>query len=252
MKITSLNVNRFRGCYKKNKARTVEIRSSHMERVKKFIQDYDLLTEPNDIVLLQEASYRESNDYYDLFRETFSDYEIIEPDFVLQLEPMAEVVAFTTKKSNWTKAAISHFNFKGDYTYEMKVLELENLSIHQSLINLHMPIVESLWNSLFISLKDYRYTYVVGDLNAHENEHYKENNMSNRLEELRYMDYIDLVPPDYITYFKGQTSIDHFFIDSFNEGLDLKEIEFEVLGTTISDHASLIYEIKTDRTNSKG
>ena len=68
MKITSLNVNAFRGCYKKGKANTVEIRSSHMERVKKFIQDYDLLTEPNDIVLLQEAPYKEYSVYYDLFK----------------------------------------------------------------------------------------------------------------------------------------------------------------------------------------
>lgn len=159
---------------------------------------------------------------------------------------MSQVVAVTLKESNWTKAQQPHFQYNPELDYETKVLELENLSIHQSIINLHMPIDEEMWKCLFDTLNTINvpYTYIVGDLNAHENQHHGEKNLGHRLVELRNQGYIDLVPSDFVTYYNGRTTVDHFFYD--NKQLH-REIEFRVLPINLSDHASLLFETKTDK-----
>lgn len=242
MKITSLNVNGFRGCYKE-----APITTKNMERVKDYIQVNNLLEEKDDIVIFYEIPYAiEGSKPYNEFIRIFGDYGIIKPK---HLQSYAEqcTIALVNKESNWKRAEQEKFKYTPKFDYGNKVLELQNKNI--SILGLHMNTDNAMWECLGNTLdaqNNIRYTFIVGDLNAHDNEHRPDDRRS--LEKLKMIQehwYSDLVPKDYVTYYPVMTTVDHFFYDNKQLTDKYREIEFRVLPINLSDHASLLFETKT-------
>ena len=249
MKITSYNISKFKGVYDKG-----AFIPEYMNELKKLISNKKLLDGKDDIVILQEVPYKASNKMYELFIETFNkEYDIIEPMYKGN-EAKSIVVALLLKdKSNWTQ--INEFKyFDTDYDLGSKVVEIENKVTGQSIIGLHMVelgekrITEEkgkdlLWDCLSDTLESHKYTYIVGDLNAHNNEHRPDDKRSpEKLKMFTDKGYKDLVPDNYVTFYSAKTTVDHMYYNT--EQVKADEGDFGLIPINLSDHACLVYESK--------
>ena len=244
MKITTYNISRFRGNYEEG-YNLQEVREHNMRRFLKFIKEKELLQGEDDIILLQEVPYRHSEKKKnELFKEVFNDYEIIEPLYEVNNFQAAVVALVKKKDSNWKR--VEKDNTKFPYTKILtvnKVLELEHKETKETILNLHIT-EDEVWDCLADTLESHKYTYIVGDLNAHNNEHRPENKRSpEKLKIFTDNEYTDLVPDNYVTYYSGKTTVDHIFIKKDN----VEEAKFNLIPINLSDHACLICEIEANK-----
>lgn len=242
MKITSYNISRFRGNYKKG-CNLPEVREHNMRRFLEFIDKEGLLQSAEDIILLQEVPYRQNQTPINkLFKDVFSKYEIIEP-LIETRKSQSAVVALVKKNSNWKRVETENTKF----TYEKistvnKVLELEHKETKETILNLHITD-DRVWDCLSDTLESHKYTYIVGDLNAHNNEHRPEDKRSpEKLKMFTDKGYKDLVTDNYVTFYSAKTTVDHMYYNT--EQVKADEGDFSLIPINLSDHACLVYESK--------
>lgn len=69
------------------------------------------------------------------------------------------------------------------------------------------------------------------------------NNSSEKLNIIRDNGYIDLVPDNYVTYYRYMTTIDHIFIKNDY----VEEAKLGLIPSNLSNHACLICEIEANK-----
>src|SRR5699024_11808439 len=100
-----------------------------------------------------------------------------------------------------------------------------------TLLGVHMPVKNEMWNLLLQALKDTPYTYVIGDFNANE----KREEMHNKPKKIRECGYNNLIANNVITCYSYQSSIDNIFIRS-NFTIEIN-YEFKFVNTHLTDQS---------------
>lgn len=233
----TLNVNGFRGGVDE----TVhdEICLEHMGQIKQLIDK--VLINKNDIIILQEIPYKikESwrwnwldNTLHNSFIKIFQEYKILKPKYLINA--MQCTVAICKKDSSWQQLPVDVLHYDTKHSYGNKFIELQCGEI--TLLGVHMPTNNMMWDLLIQALNDAPYTFVVGDFNANE----KSGEMSDKPEKIRNCGYNHLIPNNAITYYPYQKSIDNIFIKS--DFMMDKNIAVKVVNTNLTDHALCILE----------
>lgn len=230
-KIMTLNVNGFRknASYKENV--TEKFCLGYMEKIKKLIDK--LVINENDIIIFQEIPFI----LYDSFKTMFDEYKIIEPKHLIKQKknPLQCTVAICKKNSSWEFRSTDVLEYNDDYDYANKFVELQCGDV--TLLGVHMPVNQKMWDSLIKSLKNAPYTYVVGDFNANE----KSGEMFDKPKKIRDCGYNNLISSNIITFYSNEkkTSIDNIYI---NSNMALENVAVKVVDTKFTDHALCILE----------
>lgn len=143
-------------------------------------------------------------------------------------------VAICKKDSSWELLPQEVLQYDKKHSYGNKFVELQCGDI--TLLGVHMPIDNKMWDLLIQTLNDAPYTYVVGDFNANE----KRGKMSDKPEKIRNCGYSHLIPNNIITCYSYKTSIDNIFIKS-DFKMD-KNVTVKIVNTYLTDHALCILE----------
>lgn len=238
-KIMTLNVNGFRGMNAKNVPD--EIGLEYMSQIKQLIDK--VVINKNDIIILQEIPYkiRESwrwfdNPLHNRFKEMFQEYKILKPKYLINAKQCT--VAICKKDSSWEQLPVDVLQYDARHSYGNKFVELQCGDI--TLLGVHMPPYDDMWDLLIQTLKDAPYTYVIGDFNANE----KGGEMSDKPKMIRNCGYINLIANNIITCYKYQTSIDNIYVKS-DFTMD-KNVAVKVVDTNLTDHALCILEYDYD------
>ena len=237
IKVMTLNVNGFRGGT--DKTVPDETCLKYMKQIKQLIDK--VVINKNDIIILQEIPHKikESerwlwfnNPLYNKFKEIFQEYKILKPKFLIDSTQCT--VAICKKDSLWEQLREDVLQYNTRHSYGNKFVELQCGDI--TLLGVHMPPKDEMWNLLIQTLKDTPYTYVVGDFNAYE----KRGKMSEMPKKIRNCGYNYLIENNIITCYSYQSSIDNIYI-KFDYTID-KNVEVKVVNTNLTDHALCILE----------
>lgn len=237
VKIMTLNVNGFRGGA--DKTVPDEICLAYMRQIKKLTDK--VLINKNDIFVLQEIPYKKKensrwywtdNPIHYRFKEMFQEYKILEPRYLINA--MQYTVAICKKDSSWEQIPKGVFQYDARHSYGNKFVELQCGNI--TLLGVHMPTENEMWDLLIQTLMDTPYTFVVGDFNANE----KRGEMSDKHEKIRNCGYNHLITNNIITCYLYQTSIDNIYIKS--DFVMDTNVEVKVVNTNLTDHALCILE----------
>lgn len=231
----TLNVNGFRGGVDKT------VPNEICFKIKQLIDK--VVINKNDIIILQEIPYKITgsarglwfdNPLHNSFEKMFNEYKILKPKYLI--DAMQCTVAICKEDSLWERLPENVLKYDASYAYGNKFVELQCGDI--TLLGVHMPINNGMWDLLIKTLKDTPYTYVVGDFNANE----KSGKMYDKPEKIRNCGYNYLIPNNKITCYSYQTSIDNIYIKS-DFTMD-KNITVKVVNTNLTDHAlcSLEYD----------
>lgn len=237
VKIMTLNVNGFRCGV--NTTVPDEICLSYMRLIKKLIDK--VLINKNDIIILQEVPYKDrgnngccwsNNPMHIRFKEIFQEYKILEPKYLINA--MQYTVAICKKESLWEQLIEDAIQYDKRHSYGNKFVELQCGYI--TLLGVHMPPINKMWELLIQTLVDTPYTFVVGDFNANE----KRGEMSDKPEKIQKCGYNSLITNNIITCYSCQTSIDNIYIKE--DFLMDKNVQVNVVNTNLTDHALCVLE----------
>lgn len=237
IKIMTLNVNGFRGGV--DETVPDEICLEYMRQIKQLIDK--VVINKNDIIILQEIPYKikESgrwrwfdNPLHNRFKEIFQEYKILKPKYLI--DAMQYTVAICKKVSLWGQLPEDVLQYDTRHSYGNKFVELQCGDV--TLLGVHMPTKNEMWDLLIRALNDAPYTYVVGDFNANE----KRGEMSDKPQKIRNCGYNYLISNNKITCYSYQTSIDNIYIKS-DFTMD-KNVAVKVVDTNLTDHALCILE----------
>ncbi len=91
---------------------------------------------------------------------------------------------YVKKDSSWQQLPVDVLHYDTKHSYGNKFIELQCGEI--TLLGVHMPTNNMMWDLLIQALNDAPYTFVVGDFNANE----KSGEMSDKPEKIRIADTI--------------------------------------------------------------
>ncbi len=239
----TLNVNGFRGeC--DDETVPDEICLDYMRQIKKLIDE--VMINKNDIIVLQEIPHKiykngklsqSDNPLYNRFKEMFREYKILNPKHLINSKHCT--VALCKKESSWEQLSKDVLQYTR-YRYGNKFVELQCGDL--TLLGVHMPVDNDMWELLIRTLNDAPYTYVVGDFNADE----KGGAMSDKPKKIRNCGYNNLISYNIITFNPRKKSIkkpikksiDNIYINS-SFTMD-KFVQVKVKDTNLTDHALCI------------
>ena len=240
--IITMNVNGFCGLCNNCKPncknnQCFQARTNNMNRIKDLLN----IQLAEDVAILQEVPYASNeNIMYKEFEKIFSEYTIVQP---LHLQRYAKqcTIAIFTKNSNWKSSNVSKLCYNleanGSHRFGNKFIELQHNNLE--LLGVHMPYDQKAWKNLISSSN--RFSIIVGDFNAHENEHRHEKKSSN-LPFLREHNFIDAVPSNAVTYYPTETTLDHFFFQK--NKISESNITISIFPSGLSDHATILVELR--------
>lgn len=243
MKIMTLNVNGFKGNgegeVKENKTKCDE----NINQIKNLIND--IVINKNDIIILQEIPHMffdlkertwSYEPLYEEFKKMFSEYKVLVPKNLINSNQCT--VAICKNDSSWEQHPEDILKYDKKNSYGNKFVELKCGYI--TLLGVHMPMDNNMWDLLIETLKGEPYTYVIGDFNANE----KRGEMQYMPSKIRDCWYNPLIPNNKITYYPGQSSIDNIYVKS-NFIMD-NDTTIKVINTNLTDHALCILEYDCD------
>lgn len=241
--ITSMNVNGFCGLcnkckpyWKRNKC--LELRKKNMQNIIDFFK----IISPDDLIILQEVPFgKNCSDISNIFESLYANYNIIKPDSD-KTNALQCTLAITSSKSNWIKSSVCKMkldkNKNGFYDYINKFVELTYIPTNTQLLGVHMPCNTTTWNNLIETISFSDFSIIIGDFNAHINEH-RPHRISKDLPQIDKLGYTDLVGNNVVTYYPAKTTLDHLYIRKSQVELINKELS--IIPTTFSDHATIQY-----------
>lgn len=236
VKIMTLNVNGFRGIKGDiNERVPYNICLQYMMQIKQRIDK--VMIKKNDIIILQEIPHKImkrgnwfDDPLYNKFEDIFQEYKILKPKHLINSKQCT--VAICKKDSSWEQLTKDILQYDTMNSYGNKFVELQCDDI--TLLGVHMPTDNMMWDLLIHALNGSPYTCIIGDFNANE----KRGEMNNKPEDIRKCGYNSLITNDTITCYSCQTSIDNIYIKS--DFTMHKNTEVEIVNTKLTDHALCI------------
>lgn len=236
IKVMTLNVNGFRRIGNRGLSNQFCLRI--MKQIRQLIDT--VMINKNNIIILQEVPHKikdnqrgwYNNPLYNKFMEVFQNYKILKPKYLIDSNQCT--VAVCRKDSSWKQLQNDILQYNSRYSYGNKFVELQCSDL--TLLGVHMPVKNEMWNLLLQALKDTPYTYVIGDFNANE----KRGEMHNKPKKIRDCGYNNLIANNVITCYSYQSSIDNIFIRS--NFTTEENVAVKVVNTHLTDHALCSFE----------
>lgn len=235
IKIMTLNVNGFRGGTEVKVPDKICL--ENMEKIKQLIDG--IIINKDDIIILQEVPHRIkevgrknwfNNPLYNKFNEIFSGYKILKPKHLLDYS-MQCTIALCKKESSWEQLKVDILQYDNQHSYGNKFVDVELACGKLTLLGVHMPPDEDMWDLLIKSLSTKPYTYILGDFNAYE----RRGEMYKKPDDIRKCGYNHLIANNILTCYSYNSSIDNIFIKS--DFTIKKNMEIKVFNTKLTDHA---------------
>ena len=228
MKIITWNVNRFDGVWDWYHFKGDLAEEEREEHAKKIVEKLsELLTNPDDIAILQEIPYYNSwrrsenkkKEWNNKWKYFFENFKVMfwfdneqESKELFNLKAKNVTIAVAAKDSYWNLRSfqskskkIIFGKTKGAYDYANNYVELENGNM--SMLGLHANGKKEYWKQIHEATGKSDFSFIVGDFNVNDFL-YPVDNELHKLE----TNYDRLIDKDIITQNQTLTSIDNIFV----------------------------------------
>src|SRR5699024_6220603 len=153
----TLNVNGFRRIGNRGLSNQFCLRN--MKQISQLIDT--VMINENNIIIMKEVTHkskdnqreRNKNPLCNKFIEIFQNYKILKPKYLIDSNQCT--VAVCRKDSSWKQLQNDILQYNPRYSYGNKFVELQCSDL--TLLGVHMPVKNEMWNLLLQALKDTPY-----------------------------------------------------------------------------------------------
>jgi transcriptional regulator with XRE-family HTH domain len=242
IKILSLNVNQFCGLKNWSERIPEDEKRDNILKIVKYLKEF-LDSQKNGLVVLQEFPWKGRDEYQTLWEE-LKQFIILKPKHLEKKESVFCTIGIANPENGWEEIKDDSLFSSEKDDYYNRIVEINNSNVR--VFGVHIPADENevdringLWNKLINKVEDMNNTIIIGDFNAHANNHRK-STFRCKLKKLEYHGYKDLVDIESVTYYKTATTLDHCFVS--NEHFEGNSTA-KVISNDYSDHALIIADI---------